>query len=67
MIEYVRDPDPPWSQSSTLEDYVRKLIDEGKRSQSEEFQTLFRVFGEHRIRDIATKYVLEKRQARGET
>lgn len=36
-----------------LQDYVEKLLLEGKRSQHEDFQLLFRIFGEERIRKMA--------------
>jgi len=42
-----------------LQDYVEKLLLEGKRSQHEDFQMLFRIFGEERIRKMA-KEILEK-------
>lgn len=42
-----------------LSDYVEKLLRDGKRSQHEDFQMLFGVFGEERITKMA-KEMLEK-------
>lgn len=38
-----------------LEKYVEALLKDGKRSQHEDFQILFRVFGKQRIVKIATE------------
>lgn len=48
-----------------LQDYVEKLLLEGKRSHHEDFQMLFRIFGEDRIRKMA-KEILEKMKAKKE-
>jgi hypothetical protein len=50
-----------WSDAKTLEDFVHKLIDEGKRSKDPEFQTLFKLFGIEKITGYAKKYLKEKR------
>lgn len=42
-----------------LNDYIEDLLKSGKRSQHEDFQMLFRIFGEERITKMA-KALLEK-------
>lgn len=42
-----------------LEEFIETLLRAGKRSQHEDFQMLFRIFGEQRITKIA-KEMLEK-------
>lgn len=46
--------------STTLRKHVENLLKDGKRSQSEEFQVLFRVFGEERIRKMVSEIKQEK-------
>jgi hypothetical protein len=45
-----------------LKDYVEDLLKDGKRSQHEDFQMLFRIFGEERITKMA-KEILESWKA----
>lgn len=61
--------DGPPVMTVNLEKHVHNLLDRGLRSQDEEFQTLFRVFGKEKITGYAKPYlaVLEakKREANG--
>lgn len=51
--------DDGWSASLKLNEYIEKLLLDGKRSQHEDFQVLFRVFGKDRIVEMA-KEILAK-------
>jgi predicted CopG family antitoxin len=48
------------TKSKSLKDHVSELLNEGKRSSDEDFQILFRAFGEERIREIV-KEIREER------
>jgi hypothetical protein len=50
---------------STLQDYVRTLLKDGKSSKHEDFQTLFRVFGKERVVAMA-KEILDQ-EKKGDT
>lgn len=43
-----REPGPSWREATTLEATVHRLLDQG-RSESEEFQSILRVFGREKI------------------
>lgn len=45
----------PWGDAWTLEDYVRSLLTQGKRSQDPEFQILLNVFGKEKITLLAKR------------
>lgn len=53
-----------WKDAWTLEDYVRALLKDGKRSQHPDFQALFVAFGRDRVIEIA-KRLLEAEKASG--
>lgn len=44
-----------------LTDYIRELLLEGKKSPDKEFQLLFRLYGEFKIRGIVQKILKEKK------
>lgn len=46
----------------TLDEHVRDLLGEGKSSAHEDFQRLFRIYGETKIRQIAQTILKEKRK-----
>jgi hypothetical protein len=48
-----------------LPEYIESLLKDGKRSQHEDFQVLFRVFGKDRIVKLA-KEILEKEKKEDE-
>lgn len=45
--------------SATLSDYIRSLLQDGKRAKDEEFQTLMRIYGKDRIINDATVILAE--------
>jgi hypothetical protein len=45
----------------TLRDHVRNLLRDGKRSQHEDFQTLFQVWGKERITKMAQEILKEEK------
>jgi len=49
-----------WTEAFTLDDYVRKLLKDGKRSKHEDFQRLFLMLGEKKIREIAARLLAEE-------
>lgn len=51
--------DGPW-QGVTLEEVVRRLVDEGKRANAPEFQVLIQVFGLPKIKAMVDKYKKER-------
>lgn len=53
-----------WKDAWTLEDYVRALLKDGKRSQHPDFQALFVAFGKERITEMA-KRLLEAEKPSG--
>lgn len=60
MTHFVKDAAPDWTQCSTLEEYVAKLIQQGKRSSDAEFQTLITVYGKNKIQHLARKAIRAK-------
>jgi hypothetical protein len=62
---FVKDDKTPWSQATTLEDYIRTLLKEGKRSKDPEFQTLMRIYSkrEPSIAETARR-ILQEEKAR---
>lgn len=58
---YIREEDLPWNQAIDLENYVRRLLELGKRSQHLEFQHLFSAFGKVKITEIAKRILSESR------
>lgn len=48
-----------WTEAWTLEDYVRSLLRDGKRSHHPAFQALFAAFGKDRIVKIAKRLLEE--------
>lgn len=54
-----------WNEAWTLNDYVKSLLKDGKRSQHPDFQRLFLVFGEAKIREIAEKLLKEEAKGKG--
>lgn len=44
-----------WPEAWTLTDYIGSLLKDGKRSQHEDFQILFLVFGKDKITEIAKR------------
>lgn len=46
----------------TLEQHIQDLLIEGKRSQSEEFKQLFRIFGMTKVAEIARRLLPEVNQ-----
>lgn len=45
----------------SFRNYVRELLKDGKRSQHEDFQILFRFFGESKISEIAKEELKKMR------
>lgn len=50
---------PDWV---TLRDYIRELLLDGKRSQHEDFQKLFGLYGEEKITRLAKEILKEEKK-----
>lgn len=56
---FIKDADPPWSQATTLEAWVIKMIEEGKTKEPE-FQAALNVYGRARFEEIWKRHRQEK-------
>lgn len=48
-----------WGKSLTLRDYIKALLLDGKRSQHEDFQKLFAIYGKDKITLLAHEILKE--------
>lgn len=51
----------------TLDEYVEKLLKDGKRSNHPDFQLLFRVYGKEKITEIARRILQREKDEGGGT
>lgn len=54
------------SEWTELKEYVEALLKDGKRSQHEDFQVLFRIFGEEKIRKMVDGILAELKLRKAE-
>ena len=63
---FVRDQDCSWKDAKTLDQYIEKLLADGKGSKDPEFECLFNLYGRDKVAGIAKRLLRLKEKGRPE-